>query len=154
RAKDTNAWNCRVIFQLGFGLFHLCLNLVWGILHVHRGHINDVGSLAFFFRLLEKARLGNDQPDYHTFLAALTQILDGLLLSTWRRECGSPSLQAFTESKPTAKQLCIVSERILNEFKRPSGHPWYLCSRHPADFLELFCEHGTSKLRFSHSPIM
>ncbi|KAJ7704876.1 hypothetical protein B0H17DRAFT_920817 [Mycena rosella] len=65
RAKDVNAWNRREIFQLGFGLFHLCLNLVWAILHVHRGHINHVGSLAYFFALMEKARLGNDQPDYH-----------------------------------------------------------------------------------------
>ncbi|KAJ7435582.1 hypothetical protein B0H11DRAFT_1755885, partial [Mycena galericulata] len=75
RAKDLNAWHRGEIFQLGFGLFHLCLNLVWGILHVHRGHINDVGSLSHFFALMEKARLGNHQPDYHTLLAALTQIL-------------------------------------------------------------------------------
>ncbi|KAJ7922080.1 hypothetical protein B0H13DRAFT_1866147 [Mycena leptocephala] len=36
RAKDGNAWEHQEIFQLGFGLFHLCLNLVWAILHVHR----------------------------------------------------------------------------------------------------------------------
>ncbi|KAJ7469215.1 hypothetical protein FB451DRAFT_1479113 [Mycena latifolia] len=28
RAKDVDAWSRREIFQLGFGLFHLCLNLV------------------------------------------------------------------------------------------------------------------------------
>jgi hypothetical protein len=49
RAQDINAWERREIFQLGFGLFHLCLNLIWAILHVHRGSVNEVGSLAYFF---------------------------------------------------------------------------------------------------------
>ncbi|KAJ7091714.1 hypothetical protein C8R43DRAFT_1092475 [Mycena crocata] len=119
RAQDTNAWNRREVFQLGFGLFHLCLNLVWAILHVHRGHINDVGSLAYFFALTEKARLGNDQPDYHTLLAALTQILDGLMINAWRRECGSVSLTVFAESKPSAEQLRDIATRILTEYATP-----------------------------------
>ncbi|KAJ7853791.1 hypothetical protein B0H14DRAFT_3653140 [Mycena olivaceomarginata] len=119
RAQDTNAWNRREVFQLGFGLFHLCLNLVWAILHTHRGHINDVGSLAFFFALMEKARLGNEQPDYHTLLAALTQIHDGLMMNAWRRECGSPSLKLFAESKPSAEQLRDIATRILIEYATP-----------------------------------
>ncbi|KAJ7434402.1 hypothetical protein FB451DRAFT_1467611 [Mycena latifolia] len=123
RAKDTNAWNRREIFQLGFGLFHLCLNPVWGLLHVHRGSINDTGSLAYFFALMEKARLGNDQPDYHTLLAALTQILDGLLIGAWRRECGSGSLKEFAESKPTAEQLRKIATHILNEYATPIPTP-------------------------------
>ncbi|KAJ7885258.1 hypothetical protein B0H14DRAFT_3737193 [Mycena olivaceomarginata] len=65
---------------------------------------------------MEKTRLGNDQPDYHTLLAALTQILDGLLLSAWCRECGSVSLEAFAKSKPTAQQLRDIATRILNEY--------------------------------------
>ncbi|KAJ7469220.1 hypothetical protein FB451DRAFT_1039061 [Mycena latifolia] len=92
RAKDVDAWSRREICQLGFGLFHLCLNLVWAILHVHRGSVNDVGSLSYFFTLMEKTRLGNEQPDYHSLLAALTQVLDGLLLNAWLRECGSQIL--------------------------------------------------------------
>ncbi|KAJ7210897.1 hypothetical protein GGX14DRAFT_534724 [Mycena pura] len=115
RARDTNAWNRREVFQLAFGLFHLCLNLVWGILYTHRGMVNMTGSLLYFFSLMEKTRLGNDQPDYHTLLAALTQILDGLLLSAWRRECGSVSLEVFAESKPTAQQLRDIATRIHNE---------------------------------------
>jgi hypothetical protein len=123
RAQDTNAWNRREVFQLAFGLFHLCLNLVWGILHAHRGTVNMTGSLSYFFSLMEKTRLGNDQPDYHTLLAALTQILDGLLLSAWRRECGSVSLEAFAKSKPTAQQLRDIATRILNEYATPFTAP-------------------------------
>ncbi|KAK6980592.1 hypothetical protein R3P38DRAFT_3235482 [Favolaschia claudopus] len=62
-----NPWGRREVFQLGFGMFHACLNLVWAILHTHRGSVNDAGSLAYFFALMEKTRLGNDQPDYHTY---------------------------------------------------------------------------------------
>ncbi|KAJ7677145.1 hypothetical protein B0H14DRAFT_3177829 [Mycena olivaceomarginata] len=102
RAQDTNAWNRREVFQLGFGLFHLCLNLP-----------------CIFFALMEKARLGNEQPDYHTLLAALTQIHDGLMMNAWRRECGSPSLKLFAESKPSAEQLRDIATRILIEYATP-----------------------------------
>ncbi|KAJ7893311.1 hypothetical protein B0H14DRAFT_2496260, partial [Mycena olivaceomarginata] len=119
RSKDTNAWNRREIFQLGFGLFHLCLNLVWAILHVHRGKINEVGSLSYFFSLMEKVRLGNEQPDYHTLLAALMQILDGLLLNAWLQECGFASLQLFAESKPSPEKLREIAARILTEYATP-----------------------------------
>ncbi|KAF7337280.1 hypothetical protein MSAN_02280500 [Mycena sanguinolenta] len=121
RAKDLNAWSRREVFQLGFGLFHLCLNLVWAVLHVHRGSINQIGSLAYFFALMEKARLGNDQPDYHTLLAALTQILEGLLLNAWRRECGFDSFKAFAESKPSPEQLRNIAARILTDYATPTG---------------------------------
>ena len=36
---------CKV-FQLGFGLFHLCLNLVWALLHLHCGFMALTGSLS------------------------------------------------------------------------------------------------------------
>jgi len=49
RARDSNAWERREVFQLGFGLFHLCLNLVWALLHVHCGSLGDTGSLTVFF---------------------------------------------------------------------------------------------------------
>ncbi|KAJ7838658.1 hypothetical protein B0H14DRAFT_2513206, partial [Mycena olivaceomarginata] len=129
RSKDTNAWNRREIFQLGFGLFHLCLNLVWAILHVHRGKINEVGSLSYFFSLMEKVRLGNEQPDYHTLLAALMQILDGLLLNAWLQECGFASLQLFAESKPSPEKLREIAARILTEYATPIPS----CSVPPAE---------------------
>ncbi|KAJ7259360.1 hypothetical protein C8J57DRAFT_1640075 [Mycena rebaudengoi] len=110
RARDTNAWNRREVFQLAFGLFHLCLNLVWGILHAHRGTVNMTGSLSYFFSLMEKTRLGNDHPDYHTLLAALTQILDGSCLT---HGVGNPS----------AQQLRDIATRILNEYATPFTAP-------------------------------
>ncbi|KAJ7830476.1 hypothetical protein B0H13DRAFT_2371987 [Mycena leptocephala] len=119
RVKDVSAWERREIFQLGFGLFHLCLNLVWAILHVHRGSVNEEGSLSYFFLLMEKARLGNDQPDYHTLLAALMQVLDGLLLDAWMRECGFPTLRSFAESKPTPEKLREIAARILTDYATP-----------------------------------
>jgi hypothetical protein len=82
-----------------------------------------MGSLSYFFSLMEKTRLGNDHPDYHTLLAALSQILDGLLLSAWRRECGSVSLKAFAESKPTAQQLRDIAAKILDEYATPFTAP-------------------------------
>ncbi|KAJ7025233.1 hypothetical protein C8F04DRAFT_1400755 [Mycena alexandri] len=123
RAKDVDAWSRREIFQLGFGLFHMCLNLVWAILHIHRGTINETGSLSYFFALMEKTRLGNDQPDYHTLLAALTQILDGLLLNAWHQSSGHPSLKDFAEAKPTASRLREIATRILTDLATPLPSP-------------------------------
>ena len=72
RARDVNTWERREVFQLSFGLFHLCLNLVWALLHIHRGSLAEPGSLTYFFALLDKTHLGGEHPDYHTLLAALT----------------------------------------------------------------------------------
>ncbi|KAJ7923963.1 hypothetical protein B0H13DRAFT_1864431 [Mycena leptocephala] len=98
RVKDVDAWERREIFQLG---------------------VNEEGSLSYFFLLMEKARLGNDQPDYHTLLAALMQVLDGLLLDAWMRECGFPTLRSFAESKPTPEKLREIAARILTDYATP-----------------------------------
>ncbi|KAJ6536231.1 hypothetical protein B0H19DRAFT_962812 [Mycena capillaripes] len=119
RAFDVNPFLRAQVFQLGIGLFHLCLNLIWAILHSHRGHESTEGSLAYFFVLLEKARLGGKHPDYHSLLAALMQILDGLLLDAWRLECGFPSLAAFAASTPTPEQILAMADRILSEHAMP-----------------------------------
>ncbi|KAI9436006.1 hypothetical protein H4582DRAFT_2112186 [Lactarius indigo] len=101
-------------FQLGFGLFHLCLNLVWALLHIHRGSLDQTGSLSYFFALLEKTRLGGDHPDYHTLLSALTQILDGILLNAWRTE-------SVTESdyEPTALSIATAKGLVSNCWPDP-----------------------------------
>lgn len=119
RARDVNAWERREVFQLGFGLFHLCLNFVWALLHIHRGSLGDTGSLTYFFALLEKTRLGNDHPDYHTLVAALTQIFDGLILNAWRTECGYKSLSDFAASNPSAENLLKMAETIVQEYATP-----------------------------------
>ncbi|KAJ7917781.1 hypothetical protein B0H13DRAFT_1869952 [Mycena leptocephala] len=123
RAFDINPFLRAQVFQLGIGLFHLCLNLIWAVLHSHRGHENTEGSLAYFFVILEKARLGGKHPDYHSLLAALMQILDGLLLDAWRLECGSVNLTAFAATEPTTEQIFAIADRILSEHAMPERSP-------------------------------
>ncbi|KAJ7445336.1 hypothetical protein FB451DRAFT_1055712 [Mycena latifolia] len=113
----------RFVFQLGIGLFHLCLNLIWAVLQSHRGHETTEGSLAYFFVILEKARLGGKHPDYHSLLAALMQILDGLLLDAWRLECGFPNLAALAASNPSAEQILIIADRIMSNRATPDRSP-------------------------------
>ncbi|KAG1723328.1 hypothetical protein EDB19DRAFT_2043812 [Suillus lakei] len=109
--------------QLGFGLFHLCLNLVWALLHVHRGSVHQIGSLSYFFTLLDCKRLGCEHPDYHTLLATLMQILRGTILNAWRVECGYPTLAAFASSQPTANQLLAIADEILSTHASPAHEP-------------------------------
>lgn len=105
--------------QLGYGLFHKCLNLVWALLKTHQGAIDQLGSLKYFFALLEKTRLANDKPDYHTLLAALMQVLYGVLLEAWRRDCGFESLSMFAASNPTPEALLDIAEGILSNYAEP-----------------------------------
>ena len=111
--EDINNFMKLKVWQLGFGLFHLCLNLIWALLHVHRRSISQLGSLPHWFVILDKARLGSQHPDYHTLLPALTQILHGIILNAWRNECGHPSLASFAESNPTPEQLLDIAQEIL-----------------------------------------
>ncbi|KAJ7241230.1 hypothetical protein B0H12DRAFT_1024317, partial [Mycena haematopus] len=113
----------RPIWQLGMGLFHLCLNLVWAVLNVHRGHVNHNGTLSHLFVILEKTRLGGQHPDYHSRLAALMQVLGDLLLDAWRIECGHPSLSAYAASKPSAADLRSKAATILYNHGTPIRTP-------------------------------
>lgn len=54
RHKDVSAWEQCELDQLAFGVFHLVMNLIWSILSVHRGTIQQAGSLAYFFSIMEK----------------------------------------------------------------------------------------------------
>lgn len=123
RIKDVNSFTRLQFIQLGFGLFHLCLNLVWALLHVHRGSIHQIGSLSYFFTLLDRKQLGCEHPDYHTLLATLMQILQGTILNAWRVECGYPTLAAFASSQPTADQLLAIADEILSTHASPAHEP-------------------------------
>ena len=46
RKKDLTPWTRQEIFQLGFGVFHLIMNLIWALLHTYRGTISQLGSLS------------------------------------------------------------------------------------------------------------
>jgi hypothetical protein len=120
RVNDLDPWTRRDIFQLGFGLFHLCMNLIWALLHVHRGSLQQTGSLTYFFGLMEKARLGADHPDYHTLLAALTQVLEGIILGAWLDELGD--LAEFAKTNPSAQDLLLRAQSILNRSACPLGN--------------------------------
>ena len=54
RQKDVSSWERREIFQLGFGSFHLAMNLLWCVLETHWGTLNQTGSLTHLFAVLEK----------------------------------------------------------------------------------------------------
>ncbi|KAJ7658414.1 hypothetical protein B0H17DRAFT_1145634 [Mycena rosella] len=123
RAFDVNPFLRAQIFQLGIGLFHLCLNLVWAVLNVHRGHLNHHGTLAHLFVVIDKTRLGGHHPDYHSLLSALMQILDGLLLDAWRIECGHLSLAEYAASKPSATDLRAKAASILYNHGTPTRTP-------------------------------
>ncbi|KAK7041186.1 hypothetical protein R3P38DRAFT_2768556 [Favolaschia claudopus] len=123
RAQDLNPFLRAQVFQLGIGLFHLCLNLVWALLHAHRGHETIEGSLSYFFVLLEKTRLGGKHPDYHTLMAALMQILDGLLLDAWRIECGHATLSEFAQANPSPEHLLAIADNILCNHATPERNP-------------------------------
>ncbi|PBK62309.1 hypothetical protein ARMSODRAFT_1061495, partial [Armillaria solidipes] len=122
--RNISTLSTRQVFQLGFGLFHACQTLVWALLHNHRGVVSQVGSLAYFFELMDKTRLGSAKPDYHTLLYALTQIFDGLILNAWRQECGYSSLEEFASSKPNPTQILDLSEKILNNYAVPLEQPF------------------------------
>lgn len=113
RVNDVDPWARHDIFQLGFGLFHLCMNLIWALLHTHHGSLNQTGSLTYFFALMEKARLGAEHPDYHTLLAALTQILEGIILNAWRDELGD--LNDYAKTSPDAEDLLLHARNILSQ---------------------------------------
>ena len=95
------------------------MNLIWALLHLHRGLISEPGSLSHFFAVLDRSRLGCEHPDYHTLHTTLMQILQGIVLNAWRVECGYPSLAAFAASKPTPKQLCDIADQILSNHATP-----------------------------------
>ncbi|KAH9083605.1 hypothetical protein EDB83DRAFT_2212640 [Lactarius deliciosus] len=119
RWKDVDSWERCKIFQLGFGSFHLTMNLLWCILETHQGTLGQMGSLTHLFAILEKAWLGGEHPDYHTLLAALTQILHGLILNAWHNECDYLSLSSFAKADPTPGALLDCAFWIIDKYATP-----------------------------------
>lgn len=115
REGDLDAWETRMILQLGIGLFHLIMNLVWCILHKHRLTYDQHGSLSHYFLLLNKKRLAGEKPDYHTLMTALNQICDGLILNAWREECAALShdFVSFAKTSPSPTTLHEMAQKIF-----------------------------------------
>ncbi|KAN0132824.1 hypothetical protein V8E53_009495 [Lactarius tabidus] len=124
------------VFQLGFGTFHLVMNLLWSMLETHCGSVGCIGSLSFFFVLLEKAHLGGEHPDYHTLLSAMKQILHGLILNTWQAECGHPSLQDFASANPSPEDLIQCAHKIIKKYTVPQPGTNHINKKAPPKDLE------------------
>jgi hypothetical protein len=123
RKRDVDTFHRLDNIQLAYGVFHKCMNLIWAILRTHQGAISHIGSLKYYFALLEKTRLANEKPDYHTLLSALMQILNGLILQAWRQEMGASSFQHFAATKPTPQQLLDIAHRIITGYATPVEDP-------------------------------
>lgn len=122
RADDVNSFTRIQCFQLAPGLFHMLMNLLWAVLHVHRGSINSTGSLAYWFSVLDRKRLSSSQPDFHTLRSSLFQILDGLLLACWNvqlKKHGYPNLASFAASEPSPGQLREIATDIITSYAKP-----------------------------------
>ncbi|KAF6740873.1 hypothetical protein DFP72DRAFT_1086565 [Ephemerocybe angulata] len=143
RVDDINDFHRRRIFQLAMGLFHAALNLVWAMLHVHRGSSTQLATIAFWIIVLEKVRLSGAKPDYHTAYAFLIQILEGVVLSAWKEICllQDPTLtddekknatatqktkafEKYAKSEPLASDLVQKAEALLSTYITPLPQPY------------------------------
>ena len=122
RQKDVTPFDHREILQLAFGGFHLAMNLIWGILENHRGTVNQIGSLTHLFAIMEKTHLGSKHPDYHTLLAALTQILHGLILNALQIECGAETLDDFAKTNPSPEEIFSLAQKVMVNYTVPEPH--------------------------------
>ncbi|KAK0460235.1 uncharacterized protein EV420DRAFT_1641565 [Desarmillaria tabescens] len=95
------------------------MNLAWCLLNKHRHSEDQIGSLAYFFTIMNKKRLNGEKPDYHTLTAALSQICHGLVLNAWLAKCGKADLDEFARSNPTPHQLHTIAKEILLELATP-----------------------------------
>ena len=119
---DINAWERRDIFTffLGMGLFHLVMNLIWMINIKYAGlSVYQIGLLNYWFAKLEKVHLSTKKLDFHALLMTLQQLLDGILLYTWKLECGYASFEQFAASKPTPQELLTLAEHIFDQYATP-----------------------------------
>ncbi|EEB87795.1 hypothetical protein MPER_14712, partial [Moniliophthora perniciosa FA553] len=119
RVDDVDPWNCRSVYQIGIALFHKVMNIAWAFRCVHYGSVRQVGTLSFFFSILDKRRLANEKPDFYTLNSAYSQILDGLILNAWRLKCGKDSLDKFIAENPPPEVLHKLASEIFEEFATP-----------------------------------
>ncbi|KAJ2936191.1 hypothetical protein H1R20_g904, partial [Candolleomyces eurysporus] len=117
RAQDVNSWENRDVIQPGMGNFHLNLNFSWMVLHTHHGSLNQTSSLTYFFKVIDKTRLGGENPDYHTLTVVFTQIFDGVILSYWCLVCGD--LDKYLKSSPSQDDMFAKAQQILFKHLTP-----------------------------------
>ena len=83
-------------------------------------HFETVGSLAYFFNVLDLCRFGSTRPAYHPLLTAFNWILDGLLLACWAKECGCDWLMEFKPMAQESGRLRELAQRILRQYLSPT----------------------------------
>lgn len=115
RRGDESALERMENFQLGIGLFHLQMNLLWAIFNAHLGSKDDRGSLQFHITLLGLKRLGKEHPDYYTLRSFMMDVLAANLLLCWESKCEFDSLAGFARSKPSADNLKEIASEILRD---------------------------------------
>ncbi|ESK87436.1 hypothetical protein Moror_11656 [Moniliophthora roreri MCA 2997] len=118
RVDDLTVFDCRSMLQLGPAVFHMLLNLLRALHVRHYGSARQPGSLAWFFSMMDKKRLENDKPNHYTLESACEQILNGLILDAWMKECGK-SLEEYAKEKPDLEKLYQLVGKILEEYATP-----------------------------------
>lgn len=71
---------------------------------------------------MEKTHLGGEHPDYHTLLAALTQILQGLILNALQIECGAHTLDNFAKTNPSPEEMFTLTQKVMANYTVPEPH--------------------------------
>lgn len=104
------------LLQLGPGLFHTELNMLWAILFIHRGLSTDIGSLQYYITLLRFTRLNSEHPDFYTLKSFVRRILIAHILQCWESECGFDSLGAYAASNPCPDCLLDLANSILHKY--------------------------------------
>jgi hypothetical protein len=114
-ADDRTAVLHMAQLQLVPGFLHILFNLKWALLKIHRGTVDDNGSLQFYIALLTKVQLGSEHPDYHTLHSFTSQVLFGHILLYWTAETGL-SLADLAATKPTPERLRELAAQIVDKF--------------------------------------
>ncbi|KAG0692099.1 hypothetical protein DFH29DRAFT_818237 [Suillus ampliporus] len=107
-------------FQLAPSFFHVQLNLIWAILHVHCGSIEDTGGMQYYISLLGRVRLGAEHPDYRTLVSFTMQVLVGNTLLYWET-VSKTCLTALAEAKPTFREMKSLTTNIYHTYVSSSA---------------------------------
>ncbi|KAG1898293.1 uncharacterized protein F5891DRAFT_955742 [Suillus fuscotomentosus] len=102
-------------FQLAPGFFHVQLNQIWAILHVHQGSIEESGGLQYYISLLGRVRLGTEYPDYHTLVSFATQVLVRHITLYWETICGM-SLSSLAEARHSPEEMKAFAMEIYHKY--------------------------------------
>ncbi|KAG1762229.1 hypothetical protein EDD22DRAFT_778674 [Suillus occidentalis] len=102
-------------FQLAPSFFHIQLNLIWTILHVHLRSKEESGGLQYYISLLGRVRLGTEHPDYCTLVSFATQVLVRHIMLYWETVCGT-SLSSLAKAKHSPEEMKAFAIVIYHKY--------------------------------------